>query len=261
MSDAPTSNALKERKLKLVADPLDGAQQRNGRSVAPTLTIAVVDNQPRFTVYTNVEGDKQNGKIEGNMDSYTFYAVMELIKAVAKGEVTETVYVDNKGFFFDPISKKRSESPIVKSKTMIGRDEQGRVFIALTAKGRPLAKFHFAPSEYHNMVDAQGRPVSAGRVSEIYAAAFASVIGKLVASVLVTEHISEDEQKAKREANRGGGGGGYQNRNNNGGGGGYNKGGGYNGGGNRNNNGGGGGYQRRDEPAMGGGDFGDDIPF
>jgi len=267
MSEAANSNPLKERKLKLNADPLDGAQQRNGRSMSPTLTVAVVDNQPRFTVYTNVEGDKQNGKIEGNMDAYTFGAVMETIRRIARGEIKDAIAIPNLGYFFDPLSKKRSETPGVKSKTVVGRDEQGRVFLGLSAKGRPFAKFIFGPGEFHQgLAGPDGKPLPASVVSELYAMSFANIIEGLVKAVLVTEHKSDEEIQAAREANKqarnGGGGGGYQNRNN---GGGYNKGngGGYNKGSN------GGGYQNRNsggygggssEPSTGGFD-GDDIPF
>ncbi len=266
MSDAAKGNALKERKLKLQADPLDNAQQRNGRSMAPTLTVAVVDNQPRFTVYTNVEGDKQNGKIEGNMDSYAFYAVMEAIRRVARKEVTHSLLIPNKGFFFDPQTKKRSEQPIVKSKTVVGRDEQGRVFIGLAAKGRPFAKFIFSPGEYHGMEDENGKPVSAELSSSFWAMAFANLLEKMVAAVLVDEFVSQEELDAKREANkqnnRGGGGGGNYQRGN-GGGNNYQRGGNNNYQRGGNSGGGNGGYESRNGGNGGGGfsEDGDDMPF
>lgn len=266
MSDAAKGNALKERKLKLQADPLDNAQQRNGRSMPPTLAVSVVDNQPRFTVYTNVEGDKQNGKIEGNMDSYTFYAVMEAIRRVARNEVNDSIVIPNKGFFFDPQTKKRSEQPIVKSKTVVGRDEQKRVFVGLAAKGRPFAKFIFGPSEFHAMEDGNGKLVTAEQSSSLWAVAFANILEKMVANVLVDEFVSQEELDAKREANkqqnRGGGGGGYQRGN--GGGNSYQRG--NSGGGNYqrgNNNSGGGNSYSEPRGGSGGGfsDEGDDIPF
>lgn len=256
MSDMPKGNALKERKLKLQADPLDNAQQRNGRSMAPSLTIAVVDNQPRFTVYTNVEGDKQNGKIEGNMDAYTFYAVMQVIRDIASnkfvdpetGKPADSALIPNKGFFFDPQTKKRSESAVVKSKTIVGRDEHKRLFIGLAAKGRPFAKFIFGPSEFHAMEDKNGKPLSSELSSNFYGMAFANLLEKMVAQILVDEFVSQEDLDAKREANkqqnRGGGGGGNNYQRGNGGGNNYQRG---------NNNGGGNNYQRGNSGGNSGG--------
>lgn len=228
-----TGNLLSEYKLRLVADPLEGAVQFNGRSRQPQLSLSVYDNQPRFTVYTNVEGDKQDGRIEGNMDTYTFGAVMQAIREVARTDTKGLVF-QNKGHFFSK-EKGRSEHPGVKSSTIIGRNEKDEVFIGLVANNRPKAMFVFKPTEYHSLLNKDGSPVSPAKVSELYALAYADLMEKAVIRILGDEFIGHEEIKARKEAAkaaRGGGGGGYRGGQNGGGGGyqkpnNYQKGGGY----------------------------------
>lgn len=258
MSDNPKSgNLLSEFKLRLTAEPLDGAIERNGRRQEPQLTISVYDNQPRFTVYTNVEGDKQNGKIEGNMDSFTFYAVMQAIRDVVADPDSPGYAIENKGHFFSK-ENGRSEKPGVKSRTVIGRNERGEIFIGVIANNRPKAQFFFRPSEYHTFINKDGTPTSPAKVSEVYAKSYARLMEQAVMQVLASEYISYDQIKARKEANRGGGGGGGG-YNRGGGQGGYNRGNGNQGGYNR--GGGQGGYNKKPEPAAEPASYDDDMPF
>lgn len=246
-------NALAEYKLRLQADCLDNAVVRNGVPQQPTLTVSVHDNQPRFTVYTNVEGDRQDGRIEGNMDANTFFAVMSAIKRFALDpnyNGGKPVYITNKGYFFGAEGK--SDKPGVKSTTIVGLTSEGAVYIALVAKNRPNARFIFRPTEWHDMINSSGEPMSVAAVSSLYAEAYANMITNLVSEVLVDEYISWEEikeRKAQNANNRGKGGG--------------NRGGGYSGGnrgGYSGNRGGGDGGQSTGGTAPKE-DFDNDIPW
>lgn len=248
-------NLLSEFKLRLVSDPLEGAIQRNGRSLEPQLTLSVRDNQPRFTLYTNVENDKNKGIIEGNMDSYTFYAVMAALRDVIADPSIPGFQIENKGFFFNRDGE-RSKEPGVKSRTVIGRNDNGEIFITLVANNRPKAPFIFKPTEYHSMLNRDGTPATLAKVSELYAKGYVRLMELAISRILGDEYISYQQIKARKEAKRGGnggGGGGYQRNNGKGGYGGY-------GNQNKGGNGGGGGYQRKEQSNESfGGD--DDIPF
>jgi hypothetical protein len=223
-------NALRDYKLALLADPAEGAIEQNGRTMPPTFKVGVKDNQPYFVVYTNVKDDANKGVIEANMDLYTFGAVMAAVKAAAVDPNFATLIFQNKGYFYG--ANGRSEQPGVKSQTVVGRDSDGNVFIALTAKNRPNIRFRFLPSEWHNLIDAKGNPVPNTTVSSLYASGYASVIELLVVKIVEREYITNDDIKARKEANKNNGGkGGWQ--------GGGNRSGGAGGGFNRNAGGGG----------------------
>jgi hypothetical protein len=249
-------NALKEYKMSLMADAAENAIEQNGRTQTPRMTIQVVDNQPRLTVYTNVKDDANKGIIEGNMDTYTFAAMLQAVRDVANDPANPGIRIPNKGYFFK--GGERSEKPGVKSTTVVGRDSDGNVYIALIANNRPNIRFKFLPSEWHDgIMDAKGNVLSTAMVSKMYAVGYANVVEKLVAQILVTEHTTPDEIKARKEANkanfgkgnRPGGGGGY-----NGGGSGFKRDGNSN---YRNNNSGGGGGSAPAAEA----DFDEDIAW
>lgn len=251
-------NLLNEFKLRLVAEPLEGAMEFGGRRKEPQLAISVYDNQPRFTVYTNVQDDKQNGRIEGNMDSQTFFAVMQAIREVASDPSHGGFAVENKGHFFSK-ENGRSEKPGVKSRTVIGRNERGEIFIGVVANNRPKVQFIFKPSEYHTFINKDGTPTSVATVSELYAKGYVKLMEKAVVAILDKEFISYEEIKARKEANRQGGGG--YNKGGSGGGN-YNRGNGNNSGGyNKNSSAGKGGYQKPAPAAEPAATYDDDFPF
>jgi len=218
--NARKQNVLNEFKLRFTCPPLENAVVRYDRKQEPTMSISIVDNQPRLTVYTNVEGDRDNGRIEGNMDTYTFYAFLEALKMVADDEEFKgAITIDNLGYFFGASGK--SDKPGVKSQTVIGRDSDGCVFVSLISGKRPKAKFVLNPSEWHSW-SRNGEKLSRSEMSSIYAKGQVNVISKLVARVLGDEFISYQDIKARKDANRanrGNGNGGGQGGN----GGGYNK--------------------------------------
>lgn len=246
MSGDRHSNALMEAKLRLVAPPHEKAVVKYDRPQQPTLQVRVRDNQPGFVVYTNVEGDKDNGRIEAALDAPTFYAIMTAIELMADNPDAEPLMFECKGYAF--IGGKRSDKPLTKCHVVLARDRNtGALSICLKPydKSRPLIPFAFGPSEWHNVCDRTGAVVPTAEYSRLYAKGWARLQQSLVAQVLMTEHVSADELRAKREANKaargGGNGGGNYNRNN--------------GGGN------GGGYNNRPAAAPAPADMDDDIPW
>lgn len=253
---AAGSNALMDNKLRLVAPPHEKAVIKYERPQQPTLAVRIKDNQPRFLVYTNVEGDKDNGRIEAAMDMPTFAAVMECIVEMAGNPDAEPMMFECKNWVWP--GGKRSETPVVTCWVVVAHDRNtGWLSICLKAydKARPLIVFPIAPTEYHNCCDRTGAVADNKTTSRLYAKGWAKWISAIVAHLLVSEHASADEIKARKEAAQAargnGGGGGY----NKGGQGGYNKGnqqGGY-------NKGNQGGYNSK--PAAAPADIDDDIPW
>lgn len=196
-------NALAEWKLKLVGERVNGGKKN------PTLGIQVYKNNPRITVRTNVEGDKDYGKINAPMDSPTFFALMALIRQVADGPSGKRYSIDNKNFTF--AMGKRSERPVVISTTFVGKNEEGVVYIAVVADGRPKIQFPFLSSSYHVMRTADGSELSKAEASVCYAKGYATMMENLVPHILANEfEVNDFGNKGGGNNNRGGGnGGGY----------------------------------------------------
>lgn len=193
-------NGIDEYKYRLSAAPIQGATK------PASLAFSLVANQPRIDVYTNVPNDKNNGNIRAAMDGPTFWALIELLKLALDKEPGFKVSVPNKNYTW--FQQKRSDEPVPVSTTVIGKDKEGVVFIALTAKDRPLIMFKFLPSLFHTIMHGDGTPYSPAELSVVYARGFANGLPLLFASVADTHY---QEPKPKDAPTGGGGGGGYQN--------------------------------------------------
>lgn len=251
-------NALDDVKLRLSAKNQDG---RNA-----TFRFELVANNPRAVVYTNVEGDKDNGKIQGAFNSMGFYSFLELMKeAIAFKPSEATPEWKNKIELMRPNFKPgggRPDGVVLAATLWVGKNREGLVWLSLIAYQRPTIKFIITNDEYHKFVHGTGEQYSPGEASELAAKGYVRLLELVMASAKDT-HYKEPPPRENR-GGQGGGQGGYNgggggNRGGYGGGGG--QGGGYNGGGNR-GQGGGGSYDTRGaEPDVSAGGVDTDLPF
>lgn len=201
--------ALDESKLKL-----SGPQQDGGRG-RPTLAVGLHKNQPRLDVYTNDPNDKiDNGRIRAAMDTPTFFGLLELLNLAIEADGKFMRAVQNRGYSFR--GGKRSESPETLSTTIVGKEDDGRIYIEVVAERRPRIKFYFLPSNWHHLMDQSGNKLSEAEVTVIYAKAWLKIMQQLIPHLLVTEYV-EPEPRDNNGGNRGGnrgGGGNWNNRNN-----------------------------------------------
>ncbi len=235
-----TKTALDHMKLRMYGEKINGAKQ------APSFLFYLTeDGNPRIDVYTGVEGDKDNGLIRAAMDIRTARALLELGEVVVDNSGPCRYYITNRNYLWP--GGKRSDSPVEVSKTVIGKAEDGRIYISVVAKDRPKAIFYMTAPFFHNLVDAENQPVPKDIESRLFARGYFKHVGELLANVATATY----KEPAPR-GQHGGGGGNNNNYNNRGGNGG---GGNNNGGGNYNNNSSSGGNNGS------GTDFDKDIPF
>lgn len=233
---------LDDNKLRLSADPLPGGEGRPSMSIYYSGT-----GNPRIDVYTNMPGDKDNGRIRGDLDLPTFFEFLECLRELAATDaIPEQAYViENKTKPWDQVNKRPGKEMVVATRLSCGKDKDGRIFIALTSyeQDRPRIRFFFGTGFFHSLGHPNGGKMSDAEVSRFKARGFVNMMGLLMAGVATRDW---KEKEKKPDGQQGGG-----NR------GGYNGGG---GGGNRGGYGGGGG-NARPAPAASSSDEGDDLPF
>lgn len=217
-----TPNALDVMSTWMFAPPVHEGSKR------PNLRVKVVGNVPRIVVKTNVDGDKNNGRIDFNTDTPTFSAMLSALSRLIRGEIDKADF----DYIDDFVAGKKLDKKMTLATLKIGRTkEDGRIFMAVIGYERPKIQFVFGPSQYHN-VKVNGEELSPKEISEYYAESFIRWAGELVMNLLVSEFNPDGKNVAKapnmQNQGQGGNGGGYNNR---GGGGGYNN--------NRNSGGGG----------------------
>jgi hypothetical protein len=207
----------------LFTDPVPGASKR------PNFRVKVMGNVPRISVKTNVENDKQFGKIDFQTDLATWGTIIALALDMAEGRDDSEGY--NWDYKDDFLAGKKLDREMILSTLQIGRDrESGRIYISVLSsdKSRPRIQFWFGPTKYHDIRHRDGSPLSPKKLSESFARGFLKPISELVTHLLIQTFNPDAKNVAKAMAPGGGGGGGnnYQQQgrggNNYGGGGGGN---------------------------------------
>lgn len=223
-------NPLDVMSTWMFADPVAGGNKR------PNFRVKVIGNVPRFVVKTNVPDDRNNGRIDFNMDLPTFGAILARLDKLADGGDDTFTFEYNDDF----VGGKKLDKPVTVASVKGGRDgSTGRIYIAVLGYNRPKIQFFFGPSKFHAMKAGDGSDVSAAEVSNAYCKGFVKMYSKLVAHLLTTEFNEDGKNVAKAPGAQGGGqggGGNYQNRG--GGGGNYQNNRGAGGGGNAGSGGG-----------------------
>lgn len=195
-------NALNNEKLTMWA-PSPNAPGRSAR-----LEYSLLENCPRITIFTGdpSENSKENnfGKIFGAMDPQSFYIFMSLLEQAANAKEEFKTKIENKGYTF--FGGKRSETPVVLSETIVGRDKDGIVWMSVVAPNRPRIKFPFTISEYHNIVRGDGSQPTAPEISSMVAKATVKILQSIYPLVMAKEYVDTYAlRQAKKAAKSGGG--------------------------------------------------------
>lgn len=208
--NTPVLNPLSVMSTWLMAEPVEGATRR------PSLRVGVYGNVPRITVRTNAPNDTTNyGRIDFRTDLATFTAAISYGQKLANGEDVEQerrfVYQD------DFLAGKKLDRVMTLSTLVIGREEStGRIYMAVLSsqQQRPRIRFFFGPSKFHNILKADGTPLSPKEISEAYAEGFLRSAYDIVKQLLVTEFDENARNVANPNNFQGGGNNqGNQNRN------------------------------------------------
>lgn len=198
-------NALDNRKLNL-STPCPGVQGKWS-----SLIWGLYANNPRITVYTNdpndTGADKGYGKINANLDLPVFYMLTGLItKAIDYVATADKPdwkdKVENKGFTF--FGGKKSDKPAVISSVWVGKDKEGVVWISVVAKDRPIIKFSFAPSDFHNFVHGDGTPYTAGEASVLFADGYVTLLENMMTHMACNNYVEPPPRDPPAGAQRGG---------------------------------------------------------
>lgn len=215
-------NPLDNKKLNL------GAKNQDGKYAS--LIWGLFSNNPRITVYTNVDSDKDvnYGKISANLDTPAFFSFLNLLREAIEftpatpGVEEFKASLENKNFIFP--GGKRSDKPVLQSELFVGKDKEGVVWMGVMAKDRPRIKFVFQLSDFHALKHGTGEYYSKAEASVVAADAYWNLLTEMLGNMQVT-HWQEPEDKQQGQGggqrqggggyNRGGGGGSYQQRESN----------------------------------------------
>lgn len=218
---------LDDFKLRLLADPVSGSQKR------PSLHLTVVNNNPRFDVWTNKDGDKNNGSIQGKMDAVGFSTFLNRFLNILKNGAPKSQI----SLICSRPGQNRGE--VIREATVVaGLDDNGIAYISVVAADpdRPKIKFMFGNSQFQTLVGGNGQKLSDSEISIAWAFGWLEAIERTIGNIFTDKYVHKEPGEKKsgggyqKKPYQGGGGGGYQNN------------------------------QRQAEPATSGG-YDDDLPF
>lgn len=187
---------LDKRKLKVHGERWEGEY-----AGMPSGYFRVVNNNVRFEAWGN-HPSEQNGPLARKpyvcrMDPIICGTFLEMFKEVVRSK-DEVVYdVPN----FTP-SSNEPNAPLIEDASMaVGRDSNGEIFIGISIPDRPKLKFPFKHTRWYDL-RRNGKPLERWQSSNFIARSFLNTIQPMINTVLVTEHVDEDELRAALEKRR-----------------------------------------------------------
>jgi hypothetical protein len=135
------------------------------------LVWVVRDNNPRITVYTNVQGDSAYGIINAGLTPEILYVLLDLLEEVIKGEKGEKRVIE---CLTSPKQEDGSYGPKQPTSSVwVGKDANGVVWISVVSanQDRPKIKFEFKVYEYYRLLKSDGVPITEAESSELWALA------------------------------------------------------------------------------------------
>lgn len=140
MAQDKPSNVLDNGKLSMSAP-----KQPNGAYPAK-LKVQTYNNNPQFTVFSGVTSAKRSGIINAGMDPVTFYTALRLIERLIDEPIpSETLVYEIENH------AGRGAEKAIKSKTILGKDPEGIMFISIldVDDTMPKVRFNFNADFYH----------------------------------------------------------------------------------------------------------------
>lgn len=251
---------LGENSLRLTGNPIQGSKR------PPTLGFSVKRDGKQgpwmvfLEVRTNLEGDKDYGRIQFALDLPTAMSLLARIEAAAKEENFEGFRIELLNRRFIRQQNSWSKEPMRDGFIGLFMDQSRRLTIGVSSwdEGRPKTEFPLVPvNDYRRIVrfiNGRGEAMDDATSSRLFSVGWARAMMALLTERFTNEYVAPEPRPEGQQ-----GGGGYGGGNRGGGYGGGNGGGGY--GGNRGGNGGGQ-QQSAPSPASSGGWGNDDeIPM
>jgi hypothetical protein len=130
----------------------------------PKMSFSVFNGNPAIGVFTNDPADTETKPIRAGMDGLIWAGFVSLFKEmITMPNDSQLKVLNRKG----PPTK-----TFVDSMTIIGKDIDGIIYLAIKQGQRPIKKFNILPGIYTDFVNKDGSPLSDGEKSVLYAKGF-----------------------------------------------------------------------------------------
>lgn len=200
MSEERKPNILDDKKYSLTAPRIDGAK------MPPKLSFSVYKGNPAVVAYTNVPGEdtKPIRCAFSGPGMGMLFALMD--KVIAHQGACQ---------FQVPLMKGKPSELRTNSTLVVGKDDDGVIYMAPKADGRRPVKFRMLPDLYHQLVKQDGTEFTKAEYSELYAPGYLRAIEPILFKQCDATYEKQTFQGGGNKGgwNKGNNGGGYNNNN------------------------------------------------
>lgn len=198
-NDDRKDSILNDKKYKLFGKRTDTG--------AAALSFDVYRGNVSITVFTNDPQDPEKKPIRCALGALIGFK--SLVSMIHKATKADPGFSQQLELLTGPPNKVFVDTSVV-----VGRDNDGVVYIGVRKKGRPSKKFNLMPDTYYNVIDGSGNVLPTNEVSAIWARGYIDAIDAIVSNLVQSTYAPYDpSQNQKRGGYQNGGGnrGGYQN--------------------------------------------------
>ena len=193
-NNAREKTILDDPKMSLYGKPKEGAKG------TPMLGFSVYQGHPAIIVFPNDPSDTNSRPIRAGMDQKNWPSFVQAIHNVAEHyENGSQVRIEN--------YRGQPQKRFLDSVTIVGKSEEGVVYIALHQENRPTTKFELLPSPYMAFVDNQGNQIDKAKVSRMFAIGYMKLVDAYVSLYMKDTYVPFQQQQQQQKQSSGQGSG------------------------------------------------------
>lgn len=171
-----------------------GEGDGEGENKRPRLVLSFRDGNPRFVVYTGLQG--KEGVINFPCDAIHMTASMLIMEDIIKGEPGEKLLLDSLRTLYQ--NDKPTNEKQVAATLHIGKSKDGIMYFSVISADRPKIVFPIKPSPFHTFRDAAKTVHQDSYVSQKLALGVIKIITDIIPQIMI-QYANEEYENGKKQ--------------------------------------------------------------
>ena len=171
-----------------------GEGEADGDNKRPRMVFSFRDGNPRFVVYTGLQG--KEGVINFPCDAIHMTASMLMVEDIANGNPGEKFMLESLRTVYE--NDKPTKEKQVAATLHAGKSKDGIMYFSVISEGRPKIVFPLKTSPFHVFRDTGKNIMTDAYVSQKMALGLSSIIRQLVGDVLL-RYSDEEYLNGKKQ--------------------------------------------------------------
>lgn len=171
-----------------------GEGEPEGENKRPRLVFSFRDGNPRFVVYTGLQG--KEGVINFPCDAMHMTGAMLMLEDIANGNPSEKFMLDSLRTLYE--NDKPTKEKQVAATLHAGKSKDGIMYFSVIQEGRPKIVFPIKPSPFHTFRDTAKNVMTDSYVSVKLALGVSEMIRRMVSDVLL-KYSDEEYANGKKQ--------------------------------------------------------------